>query len=40
MRRQVSQLKSVTLPRLSAKCWNDQTLGDAFDRLRPYLPNN
>lgn len=40
MRRQVSQFNSVTLPRLNAKCWNDQTLGAAFDRLRPYLPSN
>ncbi len=38
LRRQVAQLKSVTLPKLNAKCWNDRQLGAAFDRLQPYLP--
>jgi hypothetical protein len=40
MRGQVAQLKSVTLPKLNAKCWNDRALGAAFDRLLPYLPGN
>ena len=35
---QLKQLRSVTLPRLNAKCWNDRRLGAAFDRLQPYLP--
>ena len=38
LRGQVSKLKSVTLPKLNAKCWNDRALGAAFDRLQPYLP--
>ena len=40
MRGQVAQLKSVTLPKLNAKCWNDRALGAAFDRLLPYLPGS
>ena len=38
LRGQVATLKSVTLPKLNAKCWNDRALGAAFDRLLPYLP--
>jgi hypothetical protein len=40
LRGQVSKLKSVTLPKLNAKCWNDRALGAAFDRLQPYLPGS
>jgi hypothetical protein len=38
LNRQVAQLKNQSLPRLNARCWNDRTLGAAFDDLQPYLP--
>lgn len=40
LNRQVAQLKNQSLPRLNARCWNDRTLGAAFDDLQPYLPGS